>query len=446
MTTMGHLARSAILQYCILALEVVVAAMAAVQRDVYDEAGLTSAMLAAQPTIIFVRSHIDLVGELPQVSAGADISIVGLCGPSGQEACVIDADTDGNGYADDQRMFVVTGGRLTIANLHLRNGYAQRETPYDPYVDHKAEVGDGGGGLLFVLGGDVLVVGCILSDGVAIIGGAIYVNELTAPATVTINGCEFSRNMAVGKWGAILVAAGVFKMDNCLVSLNTANSLDQSVLDQLDAYTDLSEEYTDLSEETKGMGGGILAVGGSIEIRNTAIIGNEATLGGGFCFVTAAHPVVLYGVRVDENVAVAAPGGFTYVSGEMRQSSFTNNHVKPRTGGGSYSFNGMAFLMFMGAAPASRRRGFRRLLDGVDESAYTWLLARVHISDHTADTMEPAVGAQQGVLRMFECTFAGNTGNLVNNDVEVHMGLGLMRRIDYCPAPANFAVSCTPPA
>eukprot|EP00899_Mesostigma_viride_P027630 jgi/Mesvir1/8051/Mv08176-RA.1 len=300
---------------------------AAVQRDVYDEAGLTSAMLAAQPTIIFVRSHIDLVGELPQVSAGADISIVGLCGPSGQEACVIDADTDGNGYADDQRMFVVTGGRLTIANLHLRNGYAQRETPYDPYVDHKAEVGDGGGGLLFVLGGDVLVVGCILSDGVAIIGGAIYVNELTAPATVTINGCEFSRNMAESG-GAILVAAGVFKMDNCLVSLNTAN----------------------------------------------------ATLGGGFCFVTAAHPVVLYGVRVDENVA-------------------------PRTGGGSYSFNGMAFLMFMGAAPASRRRGFRRLLDGVDESAYTWLLARVHISDHTADngTARRRATRRAAYVRMHVC-------------------------------------------
>lgn len=219
-------------------------------------------------------------------------------------------------------------------------------------------LGPGWGGAILAHGGSPIIRGCTFTGNIGSHGGAIalyecqaavlqdcvFIGNTTSDSTLTNPGgavyvhggsanlvdCEL-RGGAAALGGGMAVAAGaVVHGVDLLVAANRSGNGGGGIYT---AASQLALTRARLTENHNwaGPGGGLLAEGGDLELRNSAFAGNVAPgIGGGFCATDLAGGVM------HNNVAHGNDGlyvGGIYV-GAVGSLEFFNNAVSANSGGG----------------------------------------------------------------------------------------------------------------
>ena len=191
---------------------------------------------------------------------------------------------DGGGNL--QLFLVLSGGNLTLRNIHLTRGkFGLGGAIYSDTgasttlvnVAVTSSEGDGAnnkGGALYVEGGVVTVEDSEFSGNKAVNGGAVYVLD----GSVTIRRTHLSNNTGTDG-AAIFVNGGSLKLENSLVRRNTANDDGGGLYAAKGATTITNTTFFDNKADD---GGGVNAEGTSkVNILNATITNNHADTAGG---------------------------------------------------------------------------------------------------------------------------------------------------------------------
>jgi|GEM_PF-3465161 len=220
---------------------------------------LRDAIAAAYPgdIINFAGDYtIALVGAL---TVEKDLTING----AGRNV-TLSGDTNGDGTADVQVIFITPGVNVVLNHLTITKG-----------------VSDSGGGI-YNDHAELTVTNSILSDNIAYnSGGAIMVHT----GTLTVTGSSFSNNSAV-KGGSIAQYYGTSVVSDSIFSSNSATDNGGGVYNIGGTLTVTGSTFTG---NTAYNGGGIsnfttdgpCASGSAVTVSNSTFSGNNATSGGG---------------------------------------------------------------------------------------------------------------------------------------------------------------------
>jgi len=147
------------------------------------------------------------------------------------------------------------------------------------------EAGSAGG--ILVQGATANITGTTISNNTVIAQGAGMTNSM---GDVTITGSTISNNTVTdsdGTGGGIFNTGGPLNVDHSVISENKANAGGAGIANV--GSTMITITYSVISDNmaNSGPGGGISnSMGGNLEISDTTISGNEASLGGGGIFIS----------------------------------------------------------------------------------------------------------------------------------------------------------------
>jgi len=210
-------------------------------------------------------------------------------------------------------LYCVNGAMVTVTNTTLDNNSAAYS---------------GSGGSLYVDGGNVSLSNDTIESNSAFLGGGLFVNGSTAPATVTLSYDTVESNNATEVKG--FSAGGALYVDGANVTLSNDTLESNKAGDGGGLYVTGGSNVTLAndaveSNTTTGDGGGLFVNGGSnVTLSNDTLESNRAQIGGGLYVVNST--VTLSNDTVESNSASIYGGGIYHLFGSSRKvylDSFT---------------------------------------------------------------------------------------------------------------------------
>jgi len=208
------------------------------------------------------------------------------------------------------------------------------------------EAGSAGG--ILVQGATANITGTtISSNNTTSAGGAGIANVM---GDVTVTGSTISNNISThpdGVGGGIFNTGGPLNVDHSVISENEANGGGAGIANV--GSTMITITYSEISDNmaNSGPGGGISnTMGGNLEISDTTISGNEASLGGGGIF-TGDGILALNSSTVSGNTGTAGGGGIVNIRSDLNIINTTiSGNDSNRQGGGILNADGALVLTF----------------------------------------------------------------------------------------------------
>lgn len=226
------------------------------------------------------------------------------------------------------RLLRISSGRVIIDDVTLRNGHA----------DLSSFVGNGGA--IHALG-RLTLTNVTLEDNMSeASGGGIYAEDNVIATNLTATG-----NHADGMGGAINVVDSDFTDNNGVYMNNSANQFGGAVNVSATTPASVSLDGTEFSSNHTNISGGGIRVeaynNGVVTVQDATFDGNSANDGGGGAIFNTSTSVNVINSSFINNTADNSGGlGASSADVDVTQSNFNNNEALDGDGGGAYLSGG----------------------------------------------------------------------------------------------------------
>ena len=236
-----------------------------------------------------------------ELTINKNLTLIG----AGQASTVIQATADGSVRS---RVFEVTGGNVSIANVTIKNG-----KPPQVFVQ--------GGGILVSNGSLTLSNSTVTANAATANGGGIFNG-----GTLTLNGSSLVSNQATNLGGGLASISGTATLNNSTVTGNTTTFGGGGIF-SADSNTLIITDSVISNNTSRWDGGGISSLASSLNLNNTIVTGNVTTAP----FDVDCRSCVGGGIRIDGGTAI------------LTDSTITGNSAG-NEGGGLAAFFGRASI------------------------------------------------------------------------------------------------------
>jgi CSLREA domain-containing protein len=337
-----------------------------------------------------------------------------FCSPT--RATTITVNTTADDYATNGNCTL--GEAITAANT---NAVVDNCTAGESGSDTIDLTGIGGG--IFLLNNLPIIIedltikgpgsGSLLVNANGTLANIFRINSPGNDQTVNIIGLRITGGAVTGYGGGIYVFPGdTLNLSDCSIDNNTA-TLDGGGLENDQGKVKLTG--CTVSQNTGARGGGIFNINGTLELENTTLEGNTATVQGGGIYHYSGTATIRNSV-IDTNSAEGNGGGL-YNTGlaamTVTDSTVSNNRVNDGNAGGIYNNGNLTVFRTTFVGNTVPVWGAAVFNNG------TMTIADSTVFNNTGST---AV-TQQGAAVLTNTTISGNTGlglgNTCANEVEV---------------------------
>jgi hypothetical protein len=220
------------------------------------------------------------------------------------------------------RVFMVNSSfTLNLSGVTITNGRASNPTGW-------------GGGI--AVEGTLHISNCDITNCTAIdtgYGGAID----NYGGTVTVSNCTISGNTANSEGGGIRNENGTLTITESTISGNTSDN-GGGILSRVNGLVDVIRSTIYNNNATTGgscYGGGILCDGGTLNLTNSTVSGNNAINGGGGIIDAGAVTMTINQCTIASNQSTSGGGGIEL---QATTANIKNSILANNTGGGANNF------------------------------------------------------------------------------------------------------------
>ncbi|MFA5078138.1 MAG: choice-of-anchor U domain-containing protein [Dehalococcoidia bacterium] len=330
-------------------------------------------------------------------------------------------------------------------------------------------------GIYSMTSGNVLIAGFTIQNGN---WNGIYVDETAAGNNITINDCIITLNNSIDYGGGIWIDNdNLVTLNRCTVSNNTVIWEEDFMQEGRRTAPDTVDAFTD--NISGGLGGGIAAFGGTLNLNQCTISNNTATgdsgIGGGI-FAVYDTTLNMTGCSVTGNAAGRWGGGIFYGLAESEEASATINNCNISNnracgGGGGLFVVASGFIeeyleneqIFNASAFPSEGQGYTGLdnfardsgqidRDGTLEiPAMPVTLNNCTVSGNAALNWGGGMASAFSMYSLNGCTLSGNQAGLLGGGLGTVISMGALvnctvsgNSLTYPVPPAGLDLACAP--